>query len=149
MHPVSQKYVYAIAAIDRKRNQRNFSNPERAQVDALNLDPKSVETNIPGITTFHRLAELYYEASRLIPVSYINLEGMFDHPGKERHFWTSDAGIGQALAYAQQAVFTLEVSLKAYLEALGKLASPNVSDIQKWQKHELVDLFNLLTDVID
>ena len=146
VHPISQKYVYEIAAIDRKGNQRNFSNPERARADALDLDHRSVAADIPGITTFSHLAKMYYEASRLIPVSSINLKGMFDHHGKDRHFWTSEAGKGQALAYAQQAAFTLELSLKAYLEVLGKLASTDALDIQKWQKHELTDLFNLLTD---
>ena len=145
VHPISQKYVYWIGAIDRKGNQRNFSAPERAKVAALHLHPRSVTTDIPGITTFSHVAKMYYEASRLIPVSSINLKGMFDYQGKDRHFWTSDAGKGQALSYAQQAAFTLELSLKAYLEVLGKLASPNIGDIQKWQKHELVDLFNLLT----
>ena len=79
-------------------------------------------------------------------MSSISLKGVFDRRGKNRHFWTTDAGKGQALAFAQQAAFTLELSLKAYLEGLGKLASSNVGDIQKWQKHELIDLFNLLTD---
>ena len=146
VHPISQKYVYEVAAIDRKGNQRNFSTSERDKAEALQLDPKSVATDIPRITTFSHLAKMYYEASRLIPVSSINLEGMFDHHGKDRHFWTTDAGKGQALAYAQQAAFTLELSLKAYLEVLGKLASPDVGDIQKWHKHELTDLFKLLTD---
>ena len=146
VHPISQKYVYWIAAIDRKGNQRNFSTLERARVAALPLDPKSVETDIPGITTFSHLAKMYFEASKLIPVSNINLKGMFDYRGKDRHFWTTDAGKGLALAYAQQAAFTLELSLKAYLEVLGKLASPDVEDTQRWQKHELIDLFNLLTD---
>ena len=146
VHPVSQKYVYEIAAVDRKGNQRNFSNPERLKAVALNLDPRSVATDIPGITTFFRLAQLYLEASRLIPVSSISLKGVFDRRGKNRHFWTTDAGKGQALAFAQQAAFTLELSLKAYLEGLGKLASSNLGDIQKWQKHELIDLFNLLAD---
>ncbi len=146
VHPISQKYVYWIAAIDRKGNQRNFSTLERAKVAALHLDPKSVDTDVPGITTFSHLAKMYFEASRLIPVSSINLKGMFDYRGTDRHFWTTDAGKGQALAYAQQAAFTLELSLKAYLEVLGKLASPDVGDTQRWQKHELIDLFNLLTD---
>lgn len=146
VHPISQKYVYEIAAVDRKGNQRNFSRLERLKADELKLDPKSVATDIPGITTFFHLAQLYLEASRLIPVSTISLKGVFDHRRKDRHFWTSDAGKGQVLAFAQQAAFTLELSLKAYLEGLGKLASSNVRDIQKWQKHELVDLFNLLTD---
>ena len=145
VHPISQKYVYEIAAIDRKGNQRNFSNLERAKADALGLDHRSVAADIPGITTFSHLAKIYNAASRLIPVSSINLKGMFDHHGKDRHFWTSDAGKGQALAYAQQAAFTLELSLKAYLEVLGKLASTDAVDIQKWQKHELIDLFSLLT----
>ena len=144
--PISQKYVYGIAAIDRKGNQRNFSNPERARAKALGLSHRSVETDIPGITTFSNLAKMYYAASSLIPVSNINLKAMFDHRNRSRHFWTTDAGKGQALAYAQQAAFTLELSLKAYLEVLGKLASPNVEDIQKWQKHDLIDLFRLFTD---
>ena len=146
VHPVSQKYVYWIVAIDRKGNQRDFSTSEREKVTALRLDSKAVETDIPGITTFSRLAKMYGEASRMIPVSSINLKGMFDHHGKGRHFWTTDAGKGQALAYAQQAAFTLEISLKAYLEVLGKLASSNAGDIRKWKKHELVDLFDLLTE---
>ena len=36
-HPISQKYVYEIAAIDRKRNQRNFSKKERTKAVALYL----------------------------------------------------------------------------------------------------------------
>jgi len=42
VHPISQKYVYWIVAIDRKGNQRNFSTPERAEVAALHLHPRSV-----------------------------------------------------------------------------------------------------------
>ena len=146
VHPISQKYVHVIAAVDRKGNQRNFSKLEREKAAALHLDPRSVATEVPGITTFSHLAEMYYEASRLIPVSGINLKEMFDHHGIDRHFWDTDAGKGQALAYAQQAAFTLELSLKAYLEALGKLASSNPRDIREWHKHELTDLFQLLTD---
>ena len=146
VHPVSQKYVYWIVAIDRKGNQRNFSTPERENATAPRLDPKSVATDIPGITTFSHLAKMYSEASRMIPVSGINLRGMFDHHGENRHFWNTNAGKGQALAYAHQAAFTLELSLKAYLEVLGKLASTNPADIRKWRKHELTSLFKLLTD---
>ena len=146
VHPISQQYIHEIAAIDRNGNQRNFSNTEKATVDALNLDSKSVATEVPGITTFSHLAKLYYEASRLIPVTGINLKGMFDHHGENRHFWNTPAGKGQALAYAQQATFTLELALKAYLEALGKLASTDRRDIQKWQTHDLTDLFKLLTN---
>ena len=144
--PISQKYIYEIVAVDRKGNQRNFSKPEREKIETLKLDPRSVETDIPGITTFYHVARLYYEALKLVPMTSINLEGLFDYGVKRRHFWTSDAGKGQALAYAQQAAFTLELSLKAYLEVLGKLASPSAEDTQKWQKHPLIDLFKLLTD---
>ena len=146
VHPISQKYVYEIAAVDKNGNQRNFLEQEQEQAVALNLDPKSVATEVPGITTFSHLATMYYEASRLIPVSGINLKEMFDHHGEDRHFWNTDAGKGQALAYAQQAAFTLELSLKAYLEVLGKLASTNPADIRQWRKHELTSLFKLLTD---
>ncbi len=153
IHPVSQKYVHWIVAIDKNGNQRNFLEPESVKADKLCLDPKSFATNVPGITTFLHLARMYYEASRMTPVSVINLKGMFDYQAKDRHFWTSDAGKGQALAFAQQAAFTLELSLKAYLEVLGKLASPDIADVRKrkqhelkWKKHELADLFKLLTD---
>ena len=146
VHPISQKYVHEIAAVDKNGNQRNFSEPDRVKAAALHLDPRSVATEVPGITTFSHLAKMYNEASRLIPVTGINLKGMFDHHGEDRHFWNTDAGKGQALAYAQQAAFTLELSLKAYLEVLGKLASTDLGDIQEWRKHELSDLFNLLTD---
>ena len=144
--PISQKYIYEIVAVDRKGNQRNFSTPEREKAETLELDPRSFETDIPGITTFYHVARLYYEALRLVPVTSINLEGLFDYRDKRRHFWKSDADKGQALAYAQQAAFTLELSLKAYLESLGKMASPAAEDILKWQKHTLIDIFNLLSD---
>ena len=146
VHPISQNYVYEIVAIDRKGNQRNFSKPDRMKAAALHLDPKSFATEVPGITTFSHLAKMYYEAARLIPVSSINLKGTFDHSVKDHHFWTSNAGKGQALAYAQQAAFTLELSFKACLEVLGKLASTDLGDAQTWRRHELIDLFNLLTD---
>ncbi len=146
VHPISQKHIHEIAAIDRNKNQRDFSKSEKAKAHSLNLDPRSVATKVPGITTFSHLAKMYYEASKLIPVANINLEGMFDYHGEPRHFWNTDAGKGQALAYAQQAAFTLELALKAYLEVLGKLASTDRGDTRKWQTHDLTGLFNLLTD---
>ena len=146
VHPISQKYVYEIAAIDKNGNERDFLRSETEKAATLNLDPKSLATEVPGITTFLHLAKMYYEASRLIPVTGINLKGMFDHHGEDSHFWNTDAGKGQALGYAQQAAFTLELSLKAYLEVLGKLASTDPADIRQWRKHELTDLFKLLTD---
>ena len=49
--------------------------------------------------------------------------------------------MGQAFVFAQQIVFTVELALKALLEANGKLLTvpPNT-----WQTHDLVELFNLL-----
>ena len=146
VHPVSQKYIHWIVAIDKKGNPRNFSTLDLERASKLSLDPKSFAAKVPGITTFSQLASMYYEASRLIPVSAIDLKGLFDYQAKGRHFWTSDAGKGQALAFAQQAGFTLELSLKAYLEVLGMLASTDASDAKKWQTHKLVDLFKLLAD---
>lgn len=146
VHPISQRHVFWIVAVDRKGNQRNFSAQERQRAETLRLDPRSVEADIPSITTFSHAARMYCEASRLMPVTGINLKGLFDHRSRDRHFWITDAGKGQALAYAQQAVFTLELSLKAYLEVLGKLASSNARDIRKWQTHDLIDLFNLLDE---
>ncbi|MCY4115231.1 MAG: OB-fold nucleic acid binding domain-containing protein [Chloroflexi bacterium] len=146
VHPVTQKYIHWIVAIDKNGNQRDFSNSELMKVGELCLDCKSFAAKVPGITTFSQLAGMYYEASRLIPVTHINLKGMFDYQAKDRHFWTSDAGKGQALAFAQQAAFTLELAFKAYLEVLGKLASPDAADAKKWQTHKLVDLFKLLAD---
>ncbi len=146
VHPISQKYVHWIVAIDRNGNQRNFSNLDLEKAAELSLDPKSFAAKVPGITTFSQLAGMYYEASRLIPASGVNLKGMFDHEAKERHFWTSDAGKGQALVFAQQAAFTLELSLKAYLESLGTVASLDTADMWKLRTHKLVDLFKLLAD---
>ncbi len=146
VHPISQKHVHVIAAVDKKGNQRKFTEAEKKKAVALSLDVKSLATEVPGITTFTHLARMYYEASRLIPVSGINLKGMFDHHGENGHFWNTDAGKGQALAYAQQVALTLELSLKAYLEVLGKLASSNPGDIRQWRTHDLIDLFNLLDE---
>lgn len=146
VHPVSQKYTHWIVAIDKKGNPRNFSTRDLERASKLSLDPRSFAAKVPGITTFSQLASMYYEASRLIPVSVINLKGMFDYQTKHRHYWTSDAGKGQALAFAQQAAFTLELSLKAYLEVLGILASTDAAYAKKWQTHRLVDLFKLLAD---
>ncbi|MCY3959309.1 MAG: hypothetical protein OXG65_13575 [Chloroflexi bacterium] len=113
VHPDTQKYIHWIVAIDKNGNQRDFSNSELMKVGELCLDCKSFAAKVPGITTFSQLAGMYYEASRLIPVTHINLKGMFDYQAKDRHFWTSDAGKGQALAFAQQAAFTLELAFKA------------------------------------
>ena len=123
IHPVSQKYVCAIAAVDGEGNQIDFSDAAKAEAERLKLDARALVTRVPGITTFSHLAKLYYDASRLIPITSINLEGILEYKNKGSHFWTTDAGIGQALAFAQQAAFTLELCFKAVLEVLGKLAA--------------------------
>ena len=146
IHPISQKYTHAIAAVDGKGNQRNFSTAEKLKAEQLNLDPKSLMTEMSGITTFAHIAKMYHEASKLIPIPAINLEGILDYKNKDRHFWSTDAGMGQALAYAQQAAFTLELSLKANLEVLGKLAEENDKQGPNWRTHDLIKLFNLLTE---
>ena len=147
IHPVSQKYVYAIDAVDRAGNQIDFSDAAKAEGKRLNLDPKSLVTRVPGITTFSHLAKLYYDASRLIPITSINLEGILDYKNKDSHFWTTDAGIGQALAFAQQAAFTLELCFKAVLEVLGKLAATDVERGRPpWRTHDLIELFDILTE---
>ena len=146
LHPVTQKYVYAIAAVDKNDKQIDFSDAEKTQAAQLNLDPKSLITRVPRITTFSHIAKMYYEASKLIPIASINLEGILDSKNEGRHFWTTDAGIGQALAYAQQAAFTLELSFKALLEVLGKLAETDGDQGQRWRTHNLLGLFKLLPD---
>lgn len=146
VHPVTQKYIHRIVAVDKNGEQIDFQKSELEKASALCLDPRSFAAKVPGITTFWELARMHCEAARLIPVTDIKLKGIFDYQAKGRHFWTSEAGKGQALAFAQQAAFTLELSLKAYLEVLGKLASLDTADVRKWKTHKLVDLFNLLTD---
>ena len=145
VHPITQKYVYAIAAISKKGNQKDFPDSAIEKAKLLGLDPKSLVTMVPGITTFSNVANLYYEAARLIPITGISLKGILDYKNKDTHFWTTDAGLGQALAYAQQAAFTLELSLKAVLEILGKLAEPDGGKFRPWETHDLMDLFKLLT----
>ena len=60
VHPISQKYVYEIAAIDKNGNEGDFLWPETEKAVTLNLDPKSLATEVPGITTFSHLAKMYY-----------------------------------------------------------------------------------------
>ena len=140
IHPISQKYVYSIVAIGRKGNQRNFLTDEEKRAEELELDPRSLQTEMPAITTFSSMARVYCEALKLVPVESITLENILDRKSKGQHFWSTDAGIGQALAYAQQAAFTLELSLKAYLEVTGKLAAH-----KDWKTHNPTKLFDLLT----
>ena len=92
------KTVHVICKVDREGNLQNFGPREKRLATLLKLPLEAVMSEKPGITTFHNFANLFYEAARLIPVSGIKLDGMFDYSAKEEHFWSTDAGIGQALA---------------------------------------------------
>ena len=137
----SGKHIHVIAKLDRHGNILDFTPQDEAQAKSLGLPPAALVTEKPGIMSFSQYAKVYYEASRLIPISSLNLEGMFNYEAKGKHYWTTDAGIGHALACAQQVAFTLELSLKALLEETGKLVTVPKKD---WQTHDLVHLYGLL-----
>ena len=137
----SGKYVHVIARVDRHGDILDFTAEDETQANALALPPQALLTRRPGITTFSEYAKMYYEASRLIPISSLNLQGMFDYGARGKHYWTTEAGTGQALAFAQQVAFTLELSLKALLEVTGKLLTVSKKD---WQVHDLAALHSLL-----
>ena len=137
----SGKYVHVIAKVDRHGDILDFTAGDETQANALALPPQALLTQRPGITTFSEYAKIYYAASRLIPMSSLNLQGMFDYGARGKHYWTTEAGIGQALAFALQVAFTLELSLKALLEETGKLLTVSKKD---WQIHDLVALHGLL-----
>ena len=145
IHPVTQRHMFCIAAVDRKGNQRNFSNHEKNKAETLRIDPLSLEFVTPSVTTFSHLARIYCEALRQCPLLRIEFTGLFDSGDKDKHYWSTEAGIGHALAYAQQSVFTLELCFKAYLEVLGKLAIADSMGMDQWQTHELTDLYKQLT----
>ena len=141
VHPISGKYIHVITAIGKDGQQKEFGNGEIRRARRLGLGPKAVWTKVPGIATFNEIATMYHEALQLIPSMNIDLNGIFDYRNKDKHFWSTNAGIGQALAYAQQAAFTLELSLKALLESQGQLT---VLPEREWHTHDLVKLLNLL-----
>ena len=135
------KHVHVVGAVDRHGHQRALTDREIKQLTGLGLPPEAFLSEKENVTTFNIIAEMFYAASRLMPTSNISLEGMFDYEARNKHFWSTDAGMGQAFAFAQQTVFTVELALKALLEASGKLLAvpPKV-----WQTHNLIELFNLL-----
>ena len=143
-NPVSQKYIHTIVKVDESGNQEGFSEHDKREAVRLNLDPKSFVPKVPGIITFSYLADLYYEACRWMPISNLSIEGIFSPESRDRMFWSTEAGQGQALAYAHQAIFTLELSLKAVLEVLGKLKEENKRGRNGWTTHNLILLFNFL-----
>ena len=135
------KHVHVVGAVDRQGRQRALTDREISQLTNLGLPPEAFLIEKETITTFNNIAEMFHEASRLMPISNISLEGLFDYEARNKHFWGTTAGMGQAFVFAQQIVFTVELALKALLEASGKLLTvpPNT-----WQTHDLVELFNLL-----
>ena len=148
IHPISGKYMQAIIAVDRDGNQRDFTKTEKKLTKRLGLDPKFVYIEKPSITTFYNLANLYIEALRLIPMLSVDLEGLFDYRDAKRHFWNTDAGKGQAIFYIQQAIFTLELSLKAILEVNGKIAEYGSENRLGWRTHNLARIFDLLPEEV-
>lgn len=148
IHPISGKYMQAIIAVDKEGNQRDFTRAEKKLAKCLGLDSKSVYIVKPGITTFYNLAKMYIEALRLLPMLSVDLEGLFDYQDTRRHFWNTDAGKGQAIAYTQQAILTLELSLKAMLEVHGKIAEHISENKLDWQTHNLIHIFDLLPEEV-
>ena len=130
----SGKYIHVVAKLDRNGDFLDFTPRDESQAKSLGLPPEALLTQRPGITTFSEYANVYFEASRMIPISSFNLQGMFDYEARDKHYWGTKAGMGQALSCAQQVAFTLELSLKALLEQTGKL----ITVCKKaWQTHDL------------
>ena len=130
--------------MDKNGTQRDFGKRETQLACQLGLDPRSLLTHKPTVTTINNLASMYYKASMLIPMLTVNLEGLFDYEDRNRHFWSTDAGKGLCLAYILQAAFTLELSLKAILEIGGRLIEVPSGGRPDWQTHSPVCLFELL-----
>ena len=135
------KHIHVVGAVDHQGKQRAFNKREEKQAESLNLLPEAVLTKKENITTFSNIAKMFNEASRLMQISDINLDGLFDYEARSNHFWSTEAGMGQAFAYAQQVIFTVELSLKALLESSGQLVA---IPPDQWQTHDLVKLFNML-----
>ena len=89
------KQIHVVGAVDRRGNQRALTDPEKTQLSNLRLPPEAFLSEKENITTFNKIAEMF-------------LEGLFDSEARNKHFWSTDAGMGQAVAFAQQTVFTLE-----------------------------------------
>ncbi len=141
IHPSTGKCIHAIAAVAEDGTQRTFTDEELDSVVALSIDRSIVLEDIPNVTTFAYIAGLSYAALRTIPQLTVDLEGFFDYKNRDQHYWSTEAGLGQSLAYVQQAFFTLELCLKALLETTGQLVKiPK----DKWKQHEPTTLFKLL-----
>ena len=121
----------------------NVSSPTGSStpVDDLSIDRRIVLEDVPNVTTFAHIAMLAYAALRSIPQLTVDLERFFNYKNRNQHYWSTEVGLGQSLAYVQQAYFTLELCLKALLETTGQLVKiPK----EKWREHEPTKLFKLL-----
>ena len=111
VHPITGKFIHAIAAVDRNGNQLPFQEQDLKLADELGLDSKAVMAHKLAVTTINNLAGLYCEALASLPMLTVNLEGLFEDEDRDSHRWSTDAGRGQCLAYILQAAFTLELTL--------------------------------------
>ncbi len=145
-HPVTGRYIHAIAKVDRHGNQISFQMGELQAAMELGLEPKSLLTHKPAVTNINNLANLYFNALGSIPMLEVNLDLLFEYEDRNRHFWATDAGRGQSLAYILQAAFTLELCLKAVLESSGRLAELLDDESEDWKTHRPVKLFELLEE---
>ena len=144
VHPVTVKYIHAIAAVDRNGKQRDFQKNEITSANDMGLDPKTLLTPKPAVANFKTLARMYCDALSSMPMLTVDLGWLFDSDDKGHHYWASSAGKGQCLAYILQAAFTLEVCIKALLESCGKFAEPPREGRPDWQTHNPVELYKLL-----
>ena len=141
MNPATGKGIHTIAAVSADGTQRRFSDEELDLVDALSIDRRIVLEDVPSVTTFAHIAGLSYAALLTVPQLSVDLTGFFDYQNRNKHYWSTEEGLGQSLAYVQQAFFTLELCLKALLETTGQLVKiPE----DKWKQHEPAILFKLL-----
>ena len=146
VHPMTGKYIHAIAKVDRSGNQIPFQKDELQTAEDLELNPKALLTHKPAVTSIYNLANLYCNAMGSIPMLSVNLDLLFEYEDRNRHFWATDTGRGQSLAYILQAAFTLELCLKAVLESCGRFAETPEDGNPDWKTHRPVELFDLLED---
>ena len=141
VNPATGKCIHAIAAVATDGTQRKFSDDELDLVDALSIDRRIILEAVPNVTTFAHFASLSYAALLTIPQLRVELAGFFDYENRNKHYWSTEEGLGQSLAYVQQGFFTLELCLKALLETTGQLVKIPEA---KRKRHEPAILFRLL-----
>ncbi len=146
VNPLTGKYMHAVAAVDETGAVRDFGSTEKRWARESDRDQRYFWIKKPNVTTILNLARLHYESCRLIPMLSIDLKGLFDNADAGRHFWNTDAGKGQSIAYIVQTAFSLELSLKAIQEACGNLVRPINGGRPDWEIHPPAQLFRQLDD---